>query len=90
MPIDGPTVRIGLKEIYERLCEVDLKLTAVDGKVGRLADAYGAVKEDLDDLEDRVRSLERGRWPLPSVAVLISMGSLLLAAVGMLNGGGSA
>jgi len=34
-------------------------------------------REDLKDHEARIRMLERARWPLPSLAVLVSTGSLI-------------
>lgn len=33
------------------------------------------------DHETRIRLLERGRWPLPSVAVVVSLGALGAAVV---------
>ncbi len=38
-----------------------------------------AAETSHQDHEIRIRSLERGRWPLPSLAVLISAGALVLA-----------
>ena len=40
------------------------------------------------DHETRIRSLERGRWPLPSIAVLVAIGSLIVALLGYLAKGG--
>lgn len=51
------------------------------------------VKLDLaltnhQDHEARLRSLEKARWPLPSLAVLIALGSLITALSGLLAKGG--
>ena len=40
------------------------------------------------DHETRIRSLERGRWPLPSLAVLVAIGSLIVALLGYMAKGG--
>jgi len=36
-----------------------------------------SAREDLKDHEARIRMLERARWPLPSLAVLVSSASLI-------------
>lgn len=40
------------------------------------------------DHEARLRTLERARWPLPSLAVLVSLASLVLALIMFARGGG--
>ncbi|MBO2460983.1 hypothetical protein [Actinomadura violacea] len=37
------------------------------------------------DHETRIRLLERGRWPLPSVAVLLSVGALAAAVIPLVS-----
>jgi hypothetical protein len=78
----GPVV-ITAREIYDQLVRV---VAAVE----RLADGLEGQRQDLrdhqvtqervnQDHEDRLRSLERARWPLPSLAVLVSLAALALA-----------
>lgn len=67
----GP-IEIGAREIYD-------VVVATRGAVDRLADRYDDTARDVADHEARLRGLERSRWPLPSLAVLISAGALLLA-----------
>lgn len=78
----GPIV-ITAREIYDQLVRV---VTAVD----RLADGLEGQRRDLrdhetehqrveTDHENRLRSLEKGRWPLPALAVLVSIAALALA-----------
>lgn len=69
----GPVV-ITAQQIYEEL----VRLTA---QVQRLADRDAASGERADDHEERIRTLERARWPLPSLAALLSVGALVLAGV---------
>lgn len=69
----GP-VSIGAREIYDLL--VDMR-----GQVSRLADQQVGVTDDIKDHEARLRSLERGRWPLPTLGVLIALVSLIIAAL---------
>lgn len=37
------------------------------------------------DHETRLRTLEKARWPLPSLAVLLSLGALITAVIGLMN-----
>lgn len=76
----GP-VTIGAREIYDELKTVGGKVDRVDGKVDGLV-------ADHADHETRIRALERGRWPLPSVAALIALASLIFAVLSFSRGGG--
>lgn len=71
-------VEIGPKEIYDQLVALNTK---VELAMAGLAD------EDKrgQDHETRLRSLERGRWPLPSIAVLIALASAVTAAIALLT-----
>jgi hypothetical protein len=67
----GPVV-ITAREIYDQLVRV---VTAVE----RLADKHDEQGRDLHDHETRIRALEKARWPLPALAVLVSIAALALA-----------
>lgn len=69
----GPVI-ITSREIYDQLVRV---VAAVE----RLVDKLDEQTRDLHDHETRLRSLEKSRWPLPSLAVLVSITALLLAAL---------
>jgi hypothetical protein len=72
-PLDplGPVV-ITSREIYDQLRSV---VTLLERAIAKLDDHAG----DLKDHENRLRALERARWPLPSLAVLVSLAALALA-----------
>ncbi|WP_113699195.1 hypothetical protein [Nonomuraea lactucae] len=76
----GP-VQIGAREIYDQLLATDRKVDAVRGEVQQVAQAHGELLKDLTDHETRIRVLERGRWPLPSLAAVISLVSVVLAVI---------
>lgn len=71
----GPVV-ITAREIYDAV----VRLTAA---VERLADGHADIERKLDDHENRIRALERGRWPLPSLAALVSIAALVIAALAL-------
>lgn len=65
-PLGG--VVITLREIYD----VVVRLT---GRVDVLIAQTDEVRHDLQDHETRLRVLERARWPLPAVSVLLAAAS---------------
>jgi len=69
----GPVV-IGLREVYDAVLRLQ-------GAVERLSDHHEVVRAELADHERRIRDMEGGRWPLPSLAALVSIISLIIAAV---------
>ena len=71
-------VEIGLKEIYDLLVALNTNVQLLAGDIKDLS-------KQGEDHEARIRSLERGRWPLPSLAALVSIAALVLAAAGQLN-----
>ncbi len=69
----GP-VTIGAREIYDQV-------VAVRGVVDRLVDQHQDQERTATDHEARIRSLERGRWPLPTVSVLVALVALVIAVL---------
>lgn len=67
-------VYIGPREIYD-------KLVLIDASVRRVSDQIAELAKDVGDHEVRLRSLEKGRWPLPALATLVSVASLALAVI---------
>lgn len=71
MPSDPLSVQITGREIYDAV----IRLT---GRVDVLIQQHEATQHDVQDHEDRIRLLERARWPLPSAAVLLSAAALVV------------
>lgn len=67
-------VVIGAREIYDQGQKTQAALD-------KLVDKMGGLGERLGDHENRLRMLERARWPLPSLAVLLSVASLATAII---------
>jgi hypothetical protein len=74
----GPVV-ITAREIYDQLVRLTDGIGTMATRMAQMTDALDDSKKDIADHEVRLRSLERARWPLPTVAVLISAGALILA-----------
>lgn len=72
----GPVVTIGLKEIYDQLLVLTTK---VEVMLGNQADA----DERITDHEGRLRTLERARWPLPTLGALLALASVVVAVIAL-------
>lgn len=73
-PLDPMHVVITSREIYDAV----VRLT---GRVDVLIEQQADIKHDIGDHETRIRNLERNRWPLPAVTVLIALGALVISAL---------
>ncbi|WP_420708543.1 hypothetical protein [Streptomyces sp. ERV7] len=51
----------------------------VDGALALLVQRSDQTDRQLADHEQRLDAVERSRWPLPSIAALVAVASLLLA-----------
>lgn len=87
---DGGVI-ITLADIYAQLVglreRVDAALAKQDRAEQILAEHDAELRplagaaERLTDHEARLRTLERGRWPMASLTVLVALGSLIVAIV---------
>ncbi|WP_433329939.1 hypothetical protein [Spirillospora sp. CA-294931] len=87
-------VQIGAREIYDEVKSARDEVRAVGSKVDRLVDGHDGLRSDIDDVrtdladhETRIRSVERARWPLPSLGVLLALGALIAAVIPLLSKG---
>jgi len=53
----------------------------LQGQMSVLVHQGSQSAQQIVDHEARIRSLEKGRWPLPSLAVLVSLVSVILFIV---------
>ncbi|RSO22589.1 hypothetical protein DMH15_33055 [Streptomyces sp. WAC 06725] len=69
-PSDPAAVAVELEKIRGTMAE---GFTRVDGSLGLLVQRFDQTDRQLADHETRLDALERTRWPLPSIAVLVSV-----------------
>ena len=69
-----PGVWITSREIYDAV----IRLT---GRVDVLIAEQTGASDKIQDHEVRLRGLERRQWPLPSLALLVSIGALAAAVL---------
>lgn len=65
-------VLITMRDIY-------VVVIQLQGRVDILIEQHRTALDKLNDHEGRLRSLERGRWPLPALSVLIALAALVFA-----------
>lgn len=65
-------VTITMREVYDAVLRLE-------GKVGVLTEQLTSSSHTLKDHENRIRSIEKARWPLPTLSVLTSVAALVIA-----------
>ncbi|MGI5444157.1 hypothetical protein ACQEVM_38610 [Streptomyces sp. CA-243310] len=58
---------------------VEVGMTRIDGSLALLVQRSDQTDKQVADHENRLDALERGRWPLPSLAALVAVVGALLA-----------
>jgi hypothetical protein len=79
-------VQIGVRQLYDELRTVGATASRVEAKVDHVDAKVDGVLTDVSDHEARIRALERNRWPLPSLAALVAVASLVIALINMIGG----
>jgi hypothetical protein len=57
-----------MRSLHDAVTRIDTKLDGLAGQSSTIADH-----------ENRIRALERGRWPLPSLAAVTGVGAFVLS-----------
>jgi hypothetical protein len=73
------------REIYEAVVRLTGRVDVLIEQQTHIRLEIEELKKDLRDHEDRLRILERGRWPLPALAAVVAIASLALAVFGLIN-----
>ncbi|MBV2355871.1 hypothetical protein KUM39_16060 [Streptomyces sp. J2-1] len=72
---EHPAVPGELAELRRRL---DVAYARVEGGLALLTHRTEATAKETEELDARVSALEHARWPLPSLAALAALGSLVV------------
>ncbi|MGP8302008.1 hypothetical protein ACTPOK_29630 [Streptomyces inhibens] len=76
-------IALALAELRSAL---EVGLARIDGQLALLVQRSDQTDKAVEDLEARVTSLEKGRWPLPTIAVLASITAVALTLFGVARG----
>ncbi|MBC9724944.1 hypothetical protein [Streptomyces sp. TRM68367] len=76
-------IALALAELRSAL---EVGLARIDGQLALLVQRSDQTDKAVEDLEQRVASLEKGRWPLPTITVLASVTAVAVTVLGVLRG----
>ncbi|GAA4666500.1 MULTISPECIES: hypothetical protein [Streptomyces] len=74
-----PEQAVVAAELAEIRRNLDVGVARIDGQLALLAQRSAQHDRDVTKVTERVRVLEHGRWPLPSLAALTGVGALAVA-----------
>ncbi|OKJ55950.1 hypothetical protein [Streptomyces sp. CB02115] len=75
-------VALALAELRSAL---EVGFARIDGQLALLVQRSDQTDKALEELEERVAALEKTRWPLPTVAVLVSITAVALTIVSLIR-----
>ena len=81
VPQGDPGITITLRDVWTELRVVSNKADQIAGQVTAMDHRITEIATDGHDHEVRIRSLEKGRWPLPSLAVLVAVCSIIVSVL---------
>ncbi|WP_382465837.1 hypothetical protein ACFIN9_26575 [Streptomyces noursei] len=64
---------------------LEVGLAKIDGQLAVLVQRSDQTERALDDLEQRVSALERARWPVPALTVIVSVIGAAVGVYGVLH-----
>ncbi|WP_189999730.1 hypothetical protein [Streptomyces rubradiris] len=76
MSVPDSGVYIAPAQMYQELRSLSDGLTRVETKLDGIGQGLTELGKDVADHETRIRALEKARWPLPSLAAVVSVGAL--------------
>jgi hypothetical protein len=85
--VTPPEQQVVALELERLRGSVDTGFARLNGRLDVSLQRTDQAEKDIGDLEQRVSSLERSRWPLPSVGVLTGGAGFVLALYQLADGG---
>lgn len=80
-----PGVYISSSQMYQEMRSPHDAVSRVETKVDGLRDNYAEVTKGVADHETRLRTLERARWPLPTIGVLAGVAGTATGVLALLR-----
>jgi hypothetical protein len=84
-PAADPGVFISSAQMYQELRSLSDGLTRVETKLDGIGQGLSDLGKDVADHETRLRSLERARWPLPTIGALAGVAGAATGALALLG-----
>ncbi|MFE7624614.1 hypothetical protein [Streptomyces sp. NPDC057509] len=85
MTPQDPGVYIPPGQMYQELRSLSDGMVRVETKLDSIGQGLTDLGTDVADHEARLRSLERGRWPLPTIAALAGVAGTATGVLALLR-----
>ncbi len=83
MSTPDPGVYISTAQMYQEVRDLAQTVSRIESKVDSFLDEAKDIRSDVQDHELRIRTLERARWPLPTIGVLAGVAGAATGAVAL-------
>jgi hypothetical protein len=82
---DPAGVYISSAQMYQELRSLSDGLTRVETKLDSIGQGLHDLDKDVSDHEARIRTLEKARWPLPSLGALAGLAGAATGAAALFH-----
>lgn len=76
-------VYISNAQMYQEVRDLAQTVGRIESKVDSFLDEAKDIRGDLQDHELRIRTLERARWPMPTIGVLAGVAGAATGAIAL-------
>ncbi|MGW2044627.1 hypothetical protein ACWCPF_05520 [Streptomyces sp. NPDC001858] len=76
-------VYISTAQMFQEVRDLAQTVGRIESKVDSFLDEAKDIRQDVQDHELRIRTLERARWPLPTIGVLAGLAGAATGAVSL-------
>jgi septal ring factor EnvC (AmiA/AmiB activator) len=83
MTAPDPGVYISPAQMYQEVRSLAEAVGRIETKIDGILNETKDIRTDLADHETRIRTLERARWPLPTLGVLAGVAGAATGAVSL-------
>jgi hypothetical protein len=83
MTAPDPGVYISPAQMYREVRSLAEAVGRIETKIDGILNETKDIRTDLADHETRIRTLERARWPLPTIGVLAGVAGAATGAISL-------
>lgn len=84
MTTPDPGVYISPAQMYQEVRGLAEAVARIESKLDGILDDGKEARGLIADHEARIRALEKGRWPLPTIGVLAGLGGAITGAIALI------